>query len=70
MKYIDIAYKGSYAENTVKSLDLEGLKYRRGYTVGAINYHKKERNEGQIKFFSDELRLIDKKIKQLQKKLA
>lgn len=65
--YIDLDYKGSEAENTVKSLDLEQLKYRRRYTEMAVDYHVKENNQGQIKFFTDELNLIDKRVKRLEK---
>ena len=54
--------------NTVKGLDKEQLEYRRGYTIGAINHHTKENNPGQIKFFSDELKLIDKRLKQYNKR--
>lgn len=68
MAYIDIEYKGSYAYNTVKSLTKEQLEYRRGYTQIAVNYHTKNNNPGQVKFFADELKLIDKRLKEYNKR--
>ena len=63
--YIDIAYKGSCVENKVKSIQTkENLLYRRGYTLGAIEFHKREQNPKQILFFESELKLIDKILKQ------
>lgn len=63
--YVNIDYKGSYAENTVKGIQCrEDLLYRRGYTEGAIEFHKKEQNPKTIKFFESELKLIDKMLKQ------
>lgn len=61
--YEKLDYKGSYAYNTVMGCTKEQLRYRRGYTQGAIDYHKKENNTSQIKFFTDELNLIDKRLK-------
>jgi len=64
MGYIDEEYKGSIAYNSVMSItNREDLLYRRGYTVGAVEFHKKEGNEGQVKFFQDELNLIDRRLK-------
>lgn len=63
--YENIKYKGSDAEITVKGLSMDSLKYRRRYTEMAIDYHKKEQNPKQIVFFEAELKLIDKRLKQL-----
>ena len=64
MAYIDCEYKGSIAYNSVMSITTrENLLYRRGYTEGAIEFHKKEGNAGQVKFFEDELKLIDHRLK-------
>jgi len=69
MAYIDIEYKGSYAYNSVMSITTKkNLEYRKRYTEMAINYHTKENNPGQVKFFSDELKLIEKRIKQYNKR--
>ncbi len=64
---IDIVtdYVGSIACASVNSATLEQLKVRRPYTIGAIEYHKHYQNEGQIKFFTSELELIDKRLKKL-----
>ncbi|WP_063563023.1 hypothetical protein [Paenibacillus sp. O199] len=68
MSYIDIQYKGSYAYNTVFSIhDVRSLKYRLRYTEGAIMFHEKEGNKGQITFFKDEKKLILNRIKKLEK---
>lgn len=64
MAYIDCEYKGSVAYNSVMSITKkENLLYRMGYTQNAIEFHKKEGNTGQIKFFEDELKLINKRLK-------
>lgn len=38
--YIKISYEGLYLHTTDKRLNLEQLEYRRGYVLGAIDYHK------------------------------
>lgn len=63
MAYIDFEYNGSYAYNSVMSCSKEQLRYRKRYTEMAIDYHIKEGNPGQVKFFSDELTLIEKRLK-------
>ena len=63
--YIDFEYKESTAYNTVLGLSKEELLYRMSYTEGAINFHIKEGNQGQVKFFTDELNLIKKRLKHL-----
>lgn len=61
--YIDFDYKGSHAYNTVMGLSRPQLLYRMGYTKNAIEYHVKNNNPGQVKFFTDELKLIEKRLK-------
>ncbi len=67
MSYLDIPYKGSYAWTNVKGLDLSQLKYRLPYVEGAVSYHKKEGNEGQVTFFSDELKHVKRRIAALER---
>lgn len=61
--YIDFEYKGSYAYNSVMNARRDELINRMRYTKMAIDFHTKEGNKGQIKFFSDELKLIEKRLK-------
>jgi len=61
--YIDYDYKGSTAYNSVMGVRREELLYRMSYTKGAIDFHTKEGNQGQVKFFTDELNLIQKRLK-------
>jgi hypothetical protein len=63
MGYIDFEYKGSVGYNSVMSCTKSQLRYRMGYTEGAIAFHTKEGNEGQVKFFKDELNLINRRLK-------
>ncbi|ATF13663.1 hypothetical protein A616_17245 [Brevibacillus brevis X23] len=67
MTYIDFEYKGSTACHSVMSIaKKESLLYRKGYTEGAIKYHKEQNNEGQVKFFEEELKLINKRLKTIK----
>lgn len=67
MTYVDLEYKNSVNCNTVMSINSkESLEYRRGYTVAAIEFHKKEGNVGQVIFFEDELKLIDRRLKHMK----
>jgi hypothetical protein len=65
--YPDVKYKGSEAYNSVMHADLDQLQCRKPYTIGAIEFHKKEGNAGQVKFWTDELELIEKRIASLSK---
>lgn len=67
--YIDIEYRGSYAYNSVMSATREQLQCRKRYTEMAIDYHTKENNPSQIKFFPDDLNLINKRLKSYKKEL-
>lgn len=62
MAYIDFEFKGSYAYHNVMSETKEQLLNRIRYTKMAVDFHTKEGNEGQIKFFTDELKLIEKRL--------
>lgn len=64
-KYIDCEYKGSTAYNSVMGASKEGLKNRIHYTENAIKYHTENNNQGQIKFFTDELNLINKRLRRI-----
>jgi len=61
--YIDYDYKDSIAYNSVMEAKRKELLYRMSYTKGAIDFHTKEGNQGQVKFFTDELDLINKRLK-------
>jgi len=61
--YIDCDYKWSIAYNSVMGAKRKELLYRMSYTKGAIDFHTKEGNIGQVKFFTDELNLINKRLK-------
>jgi hypothetical protein len=61
--YINQEYKGSYAYNSVMTARKYELLNRIRYTKMAIDYHTKENNPGQVKFFTDELKLIEKRLK-------
>lgn len=57
-------YKYSIAYNTVMSItSRENLLHRMSLCKGAIDYHIKENNTSQIKFFQDELKLIERRLK-------
>jgi len=62
-KYIDFDFEGSASYNCVMSATNEQLLNRLPYTKYAVEYHIKENNLGQVKFFTDELNLIKKKLK-------
>jgi len=62
-KYIECEYKGSTAYNSVIGASKECLLNRMPYTKNAIEYHIENNNPGQIKFFTDELNLITKRLK-------
>lgn len=60
--YINQEYKDSIAYNTVMYATEEQLLNRLPYTINAIEYHKKEHNPKQVKFFTDEMNLIKKRL--------
>lgn len=61
--YIDYDYKGSIAYNSVMGESRQCLLNRLPYTKNAIKYHTENNNLGQVKFFTDELNLINKRLK-------
>lgn len=66
--YIDIPYRESECFKATNSCNnVEQLENRRPYALSAIHYHTKEGNPKQVAFFTEELNLIDKKLKKLSK---
>jgi len=63
--YIDYDYKGSTAYNSVMGASKPGLTNRLPYTKNAIKFHTENNNQGQVKFFTGELQLINKRLKSL-----
>lgn len=64
MKYLNTPYKNSIAYSTVMGItDKYQLLNRKRVVMVAIASHKKEENAGQVKFFSDDLELINKRLK-------
>ncbi len=61
--YTNEQYENSAAYKCVIAATIEQLRIRRPYTLGAIDYHERHRNTAQVRFFKDELALIDSKIK-------
>lgn len=59
--YITITYKGSYLFNSL-TYDYSQLKRQKQYTVGAIEFHKREDNPKQEAFFKEHLIEIEKRI--------
>ncbi|MDR6779380.1 hypothetical protein J2W98_003660 [Paenibacillus peoriae] len=67
MTYIDCEYKGSIANQAVMSITRkENMLYRKSMCDGAIKYHKENNNNGQVKFFEDEMKLINRRLKYLE----
>lgn len=67
--YTKEQFKGSIAYNCIMAASERGLMERanKRYAENAIEYHIKECNPITEKFFRDELKLINKRLKQLQK---
>jgi len=63
VKWYVMNYKGSAGYNSVMGAFQEQLLYRLPYTKNAIEFHKNDGNTIQVKFFSDELMLINKRLK-------
>ena len=59
MKFITSTFDGSIAQATIKSSTIEQLKNAKPYYESAIESHT---DKGQIKFFSDGLTLINKRL--------
>lgn len=58
-----IQYKGSCAETTAKCATQDQLKNLKRHYEMAVIYHTKENNASQISFFSEGLKLVNKRIK-------
>jgi len=62
--FLDTPYRESecfYATNSVTCK--ERLMNRRKYTLSAISYHKERNNKKQVQFFTEDLNLINKKLR-------
>ncbi len=64
MAYLNIPYQNSAAYNSVMGCTTRAqLLNRKLYTLGAIEFHKREGNTEQVDFFESELALIEKRLK-------
>lgn len=61
--YIDLEFKDSVHYSTVMSARKDELLCRIRYVEMAISFHTEENNPKQVKFFTDELNLINKRLK-------
>jgi len=61
-------FKGSELEKSIiTNNDIKGLKNVKSYTEGAIEFHTLHNKENEIIFFKSALKLINSKIKKLDK---
>lgn len=60
-------YIGSEAYKSVMGATLPMLINRRKYTVMAIDYWAELKDAEQVRFFRDELKLIDQRMSQLRR---
>lgn len=58
MEYTTQEYKGSEAYKSTVGATKEQLERRKPYTLLAVEYHKKNGNKEQEKFFLEDLKLI------------
>ena len=64
VRYLDLPFCGSEMETSIKTARTkEPLRYRLGYTQGAIDFHIKEQNPKQVDFFQSAANLINKRLK-------
>jgi hypothetical protein len=66
-KGTEMNYIGSEAYKSVMGATLPMLINRRLYTVFAIEYWEELKDTEQVRFFRDELKLIDKRMSQLRR---
>ncbi len=64
--YLDEPFQGSIGWSTVMTSTKEQLQVRRPFVEGAIRFHTKNENAGQVKFFTEQLELIDKRLKKFK----
>lgn len=64
--YIKCNFKDSVSYNTVRNASKEELLNRLPYVEGAIKFHQNENNPNQIKYFSDQLDLIQKRLNRME----
>lgn len=62
-----IKFKGDYAEINIITATQDQLKNLKRHYEMAVDYHIKENNQSQIEFFSEGLKLVNKRIKKLHK---
>lgn len=66
MAYLNIPYQNSAAYNAViGATTAVQLLNRKRYTLGAIEYHKREGNAEQVSFFKSDLVLIEERLTKL-----
>lgn len=63
--YLDLPFKGSELEITIKTASGDGLQNLLRYSEMAVDYHTKEQNPKQIIFFQSGVNLISKRLKKL-----
>lgn len=66
--YLDTKFNNSICRSTLQSATLEQLKTGNNAILNAVEYHKQNKNESQIVFFSEALEFSNNRIKQLSKK--
>lgn len=62
MAYTTEQYEGSEAYKCTMGATREQLEIRKRYTEMAVEYHAREENTDQTKFFMDDLALINKRL--------
>jgi len=61
--YLDLKFKGSELETTIRTARKDGLRNLLYYSEGAVIFHTKEQNPKQIEFFQSAVNLINKRLK-------
>jgi hypothetical protein len=61
--YLDLQFKDDMLEQHIKQADEEGLKNYLCLSKGAVKYHIREQNPNQVKFFSEAVKLCEKRLK-------
>ena len=66
-RYQNIEYKNSQAYHSVMSATEDQLIICKSYYEIAVKSHKQNGNKGQVKFFSDGLDLVNRRIKDVSR---
>lgn len=61
--YVNITFKGSMNETSIKTASEKQLQNLLPYYSGAVKYHTKEQNPKQVVFFQAGEKLIKKRLK-------